>query len=79
MNTNFQVSVKKSKGNMYLHTKGDFNGSSACELVNLLNDQYDGDDRFLLIPISYAKYALSDAVRFSAGLICTGFRQIGFF
>ncbi len=48
MSTNFQVAVKKSKGNLHLHTKGDFNGNSACELVNLLHEQYDGDGRIFI-------------------------------
>jgi hypothetical protein len=42
MGANFQVALKRSKGNLHVVPRGDFDGSSACELVNLLHEQYDG-------------------------------------
>jgi hypothetical protein len=42
MSSNFQVEYKKSNGNLHVHPSGDFDGSSAWELVNLLHEQYDG-------------------------------------
>jgi|WetSurMetagenome_2_1015567.scaffolds.fasta_scaffold118925_4 hypothetical protein len=43
MSVHFQLGLKKSNGNLHITPKGDFDGSSACELVNLLHDQYDGN------------------------------------
>jgi len=43
MGINFQVALKKSKGNLHVNPKGDFDGSSACKLLNLLHEQYDGN------------------------------------
>lgn len=42
MSRNFQVAYKKSNGNLHVSPKGDFDGSSAWELVNLLHEHYDG-------------------------------------
>lgn len=35
MSTNFQIEVKKSNGDLYVRPRGDFDGSSAWELVNI--------------------------------------------
>jgi hypothetical protein len=48
MSTNFQIQFKKSKGNLHIQTKGDFDGSSAWELINLIHDQYDGKGRVFI-------------------------------
>ena len=40
MSTNFQIQFKKSSGNLHIQTKGDFDGSSAWELINLIHDKY---------------------------------------
>lgn len=48
MSTNFQIEVKKRNGNLHVTPRGDFDGSSAWELVNLLNDQYDGEGRVVI-------------------------------
>ena len=42
MSTNFHVIFKKSSGNLHVNPKGDFDGSSAWELVNLIHKKYDG-------------------------------------
>lgn len=42
MSTNFQVAFKKSNGNLHVHPTGNFDGSSAWELINLLHEQYTG-------------------------------------
>jgi len=42
MGVNFQMSLKRNKGNLHVNPKGNFDGSSACELVNLLHEQFDG-------------------------------------
>ncbi len=45
MSANFRVAFKKSNGNLHVSTRGDFDGTSACELINLLHEQYDGTGR----------------------------------
>lgn len=42
MNNRFQVGLKKINGDLYVRLKGDFNGSTALELINLLGKQYSG-------------------------------------
>lgn len=42
MSTNFQIDVKKSNGDLHVSPRGDFDGSSAWELINLLHAQYTG-------------------------------------
>jgi hypothetical protein len=48
MSTNFQLQFKKSNGNLHIQTKGDFDGSSAWELINLIHDKYDGKGRVFI-------------------------------
>jgi hypothetical protein len=42
MSANFQVVLKKQNGNLYLDPRGDLDGSSAWELVNAIQDHYEG-------------------------------------
>ncbi len=42
MSKNFQVEFEKNNGDLHVRPSGDFDGSSAWELVNLLHEQYDG-------------------------------------
>lgn len=42
MSTNFQVRFKKQNGNLHVYPSGDFDGSSANELIYLLYRKYDG-------------------------------------
>lgn len=48
MNTNFHLAFRKENGNLHVIPRGDFDGSSASELVNLLHDQYDGKGRVFI-------------------------------
>ncbi|MFP4316980.1 MAG: peptidylprolyl isomerase [Desulfovibrionales bacterium] len=48
MNTNFLITYKKSKGNLYVRPVGDFDGSSAWQLTNLLHDNYDGQEKVFI-------------------------------
>lgn len=43
MSTNFQVAFKRHNGNLHVHPSGDLDGSSAFELIRLLNRKYDGN------------------------------------
>lgn len=42
MSANFRLGFQKRDGILFIDPKGDFDGSSACELANLIHDQYDG-------------------------------------
>jgi hypothetical protein len=42
MNQRFRIESKRSNGNLHLHPKGTLDGSSACELIRLLHEQYQG-------------------------------------
>ena len=48
MSTNFQIQFKKNNGNLHIQPKGDFDGSSAWELINLIHDQYNGKGRVFI-------------------------------
>ncbi len=48
MSANFQIDIKKNNGYLQLTPRGDFDGSSAWELVNLLHEQYDGKGRVVI-------------------------------
>jgi len=42
MSNDFQIDYRKSDGDLFVRPMGDLDGSSACELVNMIHDQYDG-------------------------------------
>jgi hypothetical protein len=48
MSNNFQLESNKRNGNLYVRPSGDFDGSSAWELVNLLHEKYDGKGRIFI-------------------------------
>lgn len=48
MSIHFKVAFRKNNGNLHVSPRGDFDGSSACELVNLLQEQYDGKGRVFI-------------------------------
>ena len=48
MRNRFQIDVKTSNGNLYVRPKGDFDGSSACELINVLREHYRGTGRVFI-------------------------------
>ncbi len=48
MSIHFQVTFRKNNGNLHVSPKGDFDGSSAWELVNLLQEQYEGTGRVFI-------------------------------
>ena len=45
MSANFQIEFKSSNGNLHIGLRGDFDGSSAWELINLIHEKYDGCGR----------------------------------
>ncbi len=48
MSRNFHVQCKKSNGNLHLMPKGDFDGTSAWELIHFMRDKYDGKGRVFI-------------------------------
>jgi len=48
MSANFSVQCKRSNGNLHLRPKGDLDGSSAWELINLISEKYDGKGRVFI-------------------------------
>lgn len=48
MSSNFQMQCKTSNGNLHIRPKGDFDGTSAWELIHLMRDKYDGKGRVFI-------------------------------
>lgn len=48
MSVNFEIAYRKTNGNLHVSPMGDFDGSSAWELINLLHEQYDGKGRVVI-------------------------------
>ena len=42
MAANFRISVNRSSDSLFLNVMGDFDGSSACELLNAMQENCDG-------------------------------------
>jgi anti-anti-sigma regulatory factor len=48
MSAKFQVATKVINGDLYMHPRGDFDGSSALELINLLQEKFDGKGQVII-------------------------------
>ena len=48
MSANFQIMFIKKNGDLHIDPRGDFDGSSAWELVNLLKEKYDGKGQVII-------------------------------
>jgi hypothetical protein len=48
MSSRFHIRFKKSNGNLHVRPEGDFDGTSACELFDFLQEQYDGQGSVLI-------------------------------
>lgn len=48
MSPSFYIEMKKSNGDLHLNPKGIFDGSSACELINLIHTEYDGKGNVII-------------------------------
>ncbi len=48
MSETFQIQFRKSNGNLHLRLEGDFNGSSAWQLIRLLEERYCGKGRIFI-------------------------------
>lgn len=42
MNVNFRIRSRKSNGNLHIRPEGDFDGSTACELIDFIHREYKG-------------------------------------
>jgi anti-anti-sigma regulatory factor len=52
---NFNISVTKTGNHVYLKLNGNFDGSSACELVNLLSDEDLSTASKILVDTDFVK------------------------
>jgi len=48
MSTNFKISTCTVNGNLHLELKGDFDGSSACELANIIMLKHDKNRQVII-------------------------------
>ena len=48
MVTGFQIALRRSNGNLHVSPRGDLDGNTALQLVNLLHEQYDGNGRVFI-------------------------------
>jgi hypothetical protein len=48
MASNFRISFRRRSGSLHLNLAGDFDGSSAFELINVLNDNMDEACRVII-------------------------------
>lgn len=48
MSANFNIIVKKYKDDLHINPSGDFDGSSAWELVNVLKEKFDGNGQVII-------------------------------
>lgn len=48
MSANFAIESHNSNGDLYLELSGDFDGNSACELINKIKTDYIGNGRILI-------------------------------
>jgi len=46
--TNFRVSPRRKKGHLEVRLVGDFDGTSACELLNVLKEKCNGSEKVLI-------------------------------
>ena len=48
MASNFRISAHRNRDNLYLTLVGDFDGTSACELLNLMKEKCRGAERVFI-------------------------------
>ena len=48
MASNFKISAHRNSENLYLRLVGDFDGTSACELLNVMKQECQGAERVFI-------------------------------
>ena len=70
MSSNFRIDVKKHNGELYVSPKGDFDGSSAWELINTIDARYEGVGRVFI-----DTHHLRELCRFGCSVFLREMRQ----
>lgn len=71
MEKNFQIESRISNGDLHLSPKGDFDGSSACELLNFIHDKYNGKGRVFIDTKHLCRLCSFGCNTFRCGLNCS--------
>ena len=79
MSANFQMKFNKRDNYLYIRLSGDFDGSSACELLNRLNENPSENGYIVIDTNELKKNASLAAARLNAGSIPGTCRQAGCF
>jgi len=48
MHESFRIECRKSGGNLHIYPNGMLDGSSACQIMNLVNEKYNGKGRVFI-------------------------------
>jgi hypothetical protein len=71
MSTNFKVEFKKSNCDLHLYVSGDFDGSSAWELINLIQEKYDEKGQIFIETQNLREICPFGRHTFQCGLVLT--------
>ena len=78
MGTDYQIAVKKRNGDLHLQPRGDLDGNSAWQLINLLSKNMTVKAKFSSTPIICVRSAPLGAVPFNADSTRAGFRPANY-
>ena len=70
MSTNFQIEFKKNNEKLHIRPLGDFDGNSAWELINFLQEQYNGEGQVFI-----DTYELRDMCPFGCNIFQCRFKH----
>ncbi len=48
MHKNFRIECRRSVGNLHVYPKGILDGSSACQIINVIREKYKGKGRVFI-------------------------------
>ena len=79
MHESFRIKCRKSGGNLHIYPKGILDGSSACQLVNLINEKYNGKGRVFINTDQIKEMLPFGAAVFRSGMTESGLPRVSFF